>query len=247
MVNIFVGPKRKRYHVHKDLLCNRSEYFRAMFQGGYQETQTKEVFLVDEDASAIALFITWIYGTTLRGPADVNESSAYLGLLALSEKFLIEQLHNECIDLIRAYFRDGFKPVLAKDVKYVYDNLNDQKLCHLLIRLVAKKALRLGLLGIMTPSALPQEFQILARAGGDCAMDLANFLALGLEYLNTFEDSRNYNCAYHRHSGTAKCHGPEVEYDAFRGPRIVQLPMSRHGENKVQRDHQGTGELTYLP
>lgn len=207
-----------------------------MFQGGYKETQTKEVFLVDEDASAMELFVTWIYGTTLRPPADVNESSAYLGLLVLSEKFLIEQLHNECIDLIRAYFRDGSKPVCAKDVKYIYDNLNDQKLCHFLIRLVAKEALvPLGpvrTIGLIPP-ALPRECQLLARAGGDCAMDLANFLALGLGYLNKFEDTRNYNCAYHRHSSTQKCHGPEVEYDAFRGPTIVQLPMSRPGENKI--------------
>lgn len=235
MVNIFVGPKRKRYHVHKDLLCDRSEYFRAMFQGGYQETQTKEVFLVDEDASAMELFVTWIYGTTLRGPADSNESSAYLGLLVLSMKFLIEQLHNECVDLIRAYFRDGCKPVWAKHVKYVYDNLNDQKLRHFLIRRVAKETILLGLLptiGLNTQT-LPWEFQLLARAGGDCAVDLATFLALGLEYLNQCEDTRNYNCAYHRHASTEKCHGPEVEYHVFRGPRIVQLPISRPGENKV--------------
>lgn len=236
MVNISVGPKRKKYHVHKDLLCNRSEYFRAMFQGGYKETQTKEVFLVDEEASVMELFVTWIYGTTLRGPANVNENSAYLGLLVLSEKFLIEQLHNECIDLIRAYFRDDYRPVWAKDIKYVYDNLNDRKLCHFLIRLMAKTALiPLGFARALSliPPALPQECQVLSRAGGDCAMDLANFLALGLEYINKCEDTPNYNCAFHHHSSTEKCHGPELEYDAFRGPRIVQLPMSRASEHKA--------------
>ncbi len=236
MVRLFVGPKRKRYHVHEDLLCDRSEYFRAMFQGGYSETQNKEVFLVDEAASVMELFITWIYGTALRGPVDANESSAYLGLLVLSEKFLIEQLHNECIDLIRAYFRNDFNPVRAQDVKYVYDNLNDKKLCQFLIRLMAKAALSTQAsartLG-HDPPALPPECQLLIRAGGDCAMNLASLLTIGLGFLKKNEDTPNYNCAYHGHSSTEKCHGPEVEYDAFRGPGILQPPKSRSGENKT--------------
>lgn len=207
-----------------------------MFHGGYKETQTKEVFLVDEDASAMELFVTWIYGTTLRGPANANESSAYLALLVSSEKFLIEQLHNECIDLIRAYFRDGSNPVRAQDVRYVHENFNDQKLCHFLIRLMAKAALNaLGFARVhgLIPPAMSQEFLELICAGGKCAMTLASFLAFGLEYLNKFEDTPNHNCAYHRHSSTEKCHGPEVEYDPFRGPRIVQPPLSRFGENKT--------------
>jgi len=236
MVDIFVGPKRKKYHVHKELLCNRSEHFRAMFQGGYKETQTKEVFLIDEDASAVELFVTWIYGTTLRGPMNANESSAYLGLLVLSEKFLIEQLHNECIDLIRAYFRDGSHPVRAQDVKYVCNNLNDLKLCHFLIRLVAKAALNtlaFARVHSLVPPALPQECQDLIHAGDKYAMSLASFLALGPEYLRKNEDTPNYNCAYHGHSKTERCRGPEMDYDAFRGPRIVQPPMNHSGENNA--------------
>lgn len=224
MVHLFVGPKRKRFHVHKDLLCDRSEYFRAMFECGYIETQNKEVFLTDETASAVELFITWIYGTALRGPVDANESSAYLGLLVLSEKFLIEQLHNECIDLIRAYFRDGSHPVRVQDVEYIYSSLDDQKLCHFLIRLVAKPALNdlnVARAHVLVLPELPKECLDLICAGGKCAMALAGFLALGPEYLKKNEDSANYNCAYHGHSSTARCQGPETDYDSFRGPKIL--------------------------
>ena len=221
MVNIFVGPKRKRYHVHKALLCDRSEYFRAMFQGGYKETEEKEVFLVDEDTSAIELFITWIYGASLKGPTDANGPFAYLGLLVVSEKFLIEQLHNQCTDLIRTYYREGTPCVRAQDIRYLYDNLSNQKMCHFLVRLAA-----IGALSAAQPG-LSEEYQELISAGGTCAVDLAEFLTAGLGTLTSNADISDYNCAYHCHSSTEKCQGTAMRYDRFRGPLFEVPSLSR--------------------
>lgn len=36
-VDIFVGPKKVHFHVHKDILCNRIPYFERVFRGSFEE------------------------------------------------------------------------------------------------------------------------------------------------------------------------------------------------------------------
>jgi len=55
MVKVFVGPERKLFNLHEDLLCNRSEYFRSAFKGSFKEGSEKEIDLEEEDSEAFAL------------------------------------------------------------------------------------------------------------------------------------------------------------------------------------------------
>ena len=57
MVDIFVGAERKQFHLHHDLLCDRSDYFKACFEGDFKEAEQKELFLPEDDIESFGLFV----------------------------------------------------------------------------------------------------------------------------------------------------------------------------------------------
>lgn len=130
MVAVFVGPKRKVFHLHCDLLCDRSAYFKAALLGNFKESETKELFLSDNDDAVFGMFVNWPYGTcgtVVRTPRTEDEFFQCLALIALSEKFMLEDLTNKCMDSIRGYYRKHETLVQAKDIEYVYENIQGKK------------------------------------------------------------------------------------------------------------------------
>lgn len=60
-VTIYVGPQREKWVLNEKLLCERAEYFRAAFQGNFEEGTTKEMELLEDDANAFAKLVDWVY------------------------------------------------------------------------------------------------------------------------------------------------------------------------------------------
>jgi len=67
MVKVFAGLKRKQWILHEDLRCDRSEFFKKAFRGGFQETSEKEIYLKDGNTLAFGYLVDWIYGRELVG------------------------------------------------------------------------------------------------------------------------------------------------------------------------------------
>ena len=44
MVDLFVGPEKKLFRVHKSFLCNKIPYFDKMFNGGFKEAIESQAF-----------------------------------------------------------------------------------------------------------------------------------------------------------------------------------------------------------
>lgn len=66
-MNIYVGPDNKHFVLHKRPLTSQSEYFRNAFQGEYKEAKENSIHLEEEDPSAIALLVGWIYKGIIPG------------------------------------------------------------------------------------------------------------------------------------------------------------------------------------
>ncbi|KAH6875204.1 hypothetical protein BKA58DRAFT_409709 [Alternaria rosae] len=64
IVTVFIGPKKKRYIVHKDVICYHSEYFRAAFNGRWKEFE-EGVTLEDVEVKVFNLFVHWLYAKKL--------------------------------------------------------------------------------------------------------------------------------------------------------------------------------------
>jgi hypothetical protein len=113
VVTIFIGPKRKRYIVHKDLICEKAGYFtKALNKKGFKEGTEKEIYLPEDEPDAFDLFIQWLYNSRLdckafcvegKSSAEIHEPcwtlmSTLISLYILADKICLEELKNTVMD-----------------------------------------------------------------------------------------------------------------------------------------------------
>ena len=67
VVDLFVGPQRKRFVVHKDLLTAQSDFFSKALTGSFKEAEENSIHLKEEDPAAVALLVAWLYLGILPG------------------------------------------------------------------------------------------------------------------------------------------------------------------------------------
>lgn len=60
-VIIYVGPERKRYLIHKDLLTKQSEFFDKALNGKFKEAEENSIYLEEESPAAFDLLVGWLY------------------------------------------------------------------------------------------------------------------------------------------------------------------------------------------
>lgn len=204
MVDILVGPGRKTFNLHRDLLCDRSDYFKASLEGAFLESQTNELHLPDDSPAVFELFVNWLYGGSLKKATGTRQLRDHFGLLAFSEKLLIEDLQNATIDAIRSYYRATNSKVSAKDIQCVYEKLSNPHMRRLMASLAA---LQVWAAETATPTT---DIADLLRKGGDFAVDYPTYLVMYSGKIKS--KSRLVNilgkysrCEYHSHRNTPKC------------------------------------------
>jgi hypothetical protein len=79
IVAISIGPDKKLYNVHKDLICHHSEYFRTAYNGRWQESE-KGVALEDVEHEVFSVFLHWLYVQRL--PDTVANMRMIIGAVA---------------------------------------------------------------------------------------------------------------------------------------------------------------------
>ncbi|KAK7542144.1 uncharacterized protein J3D65DRAFT_664565 [Phyllosticta citribraziliensis] len=121
IVELLAGQTGKPFRVHRDLLINKSPYFRTLLSAPSSSSTSPKASFPDLDEFAFALFVRWLYGATLRGPSDYASMQHYLCLYVLARRFRIERLQNDVVDLVRAYYRAGNMTAPAHRLEYLYD------------------------------------------------------------------------------------------------------------------------------
>lgn len=64
MIKFYVGTNprlRKMFIVHKKLFCAKSEHFKAMFDGGFEESVNGLANFPEDDPKSFGLLIGWFY------------------------------------------------------------------------------------------------------------------------------------------------------------------------------------------
>ncbi|MCJ1477452.1 hypothetical protein MMC13_006123 [Lambiella insularis] len=117
-VTLFVGPKRKAFIVHKDLLCHVVPYFAKAFNNVFRESRDKEMYLAEENPASIELFMTWLYrgsaGLALTETNIVADTVNFTNLYITADKWCLPVLQNSLVDALLTYFRG-----LGDDLKTV--------------------------------------------------------------------------------------------------------------------------------
>ena len=207
MVNIFVSAEQRKFHLHCDLLCERSDFFRAAFQGHFKEAEAEELTLPDENVESFELLVAWLYGASLKSITSKDKFTVYLDLVILARKLCLEHLQNETMDHILRFYRTSLPTVAVHDIRWIYENtLAGDPLRRLSIRCASWTAMS------NETDISESDDRALLEEGGDVAVDFASTLA---DYCystkcdpNRIEDvdpRRLPNCFYHKHKSTPIC------------------------------------------
>ncbi|TGO54251.1 hypothetical protein BCON_0110g00310 [Botryotinia convoluta] len=98
-VILYVGSKRKKYIVHKKILCDQSEFFNAGFNNGFKEATDGEMYLPEDDPATFADLIEYFYRGTLPY-TDKTTTRPVQELYCPAEKICMPLLMDKLMDAI---------------------------------------------------------------------------------------------------------------------------------------------------
>jgi hypothetical protein len=70
IVTLYVGKKRKKFTLHKKLLCDRRKYFSKAFRGRFQEAQSGKMHLPEDDPDTVFDLVDYLYRGTVPEARD---------------------------------------------------------------------------------------------------------------------------------------------------------------------------------
>ena len=209
MVDIYVGDERKKFRLHRDLLCERSEFFRASFEGHFKEAETQELALPEDSVKSFELLVGWLYGAPLMNITSQDDLSSYLNLIILAKKLCLEYLQNETMDHILRFYRTSSLEVSAPTIRSVYWNtFTGDPLRKIVIRCAAWTAFSNKV------DVFDSDDRNLLEGGGEIAADFTSWLVRFYIYSKYYEESdmmdprRASNCSFHKHNSTPTCSDP---------------------------------------
>lgn len=90
--DVTITVQEKMFKAHKHVLKARSDYFRALFESGMEESRTNEVDIEDADPESFECFLEFLYS----GVPPSNQNVAFWDLLALADRFGAFALKDMC-------------------------------------------------------------------------------------------------------------------------------------------------------
>ena len=99
-MDILVGNQRKKYVLHKDMLCHSSAYFAAALNSNFEEAVKQTVVLPEADPTTFSMFSHWVYSR------DFARLQKYLSIRAygccilwvFADAHGVPQLQNQIIE-----------------------------------------------------------------------------------------------------------------------------------------------------
>ncbi|KAL8950513.1 MAG: hypothetical protein Q9222_003452 [Ikaeria aurantiellina] len=223
LITVIVGEKRKEYRIHHDLICYRSDYFRAAFMWEYQEASSGELKFLQEEESTFDLFVVWLYGADFTTPKALSKLKPYISLLEFARTILLEELCDDIIHLIRRYYYLKSSrpidrtvhvdlPVTSEDLSYFYDHPVGFRLRVCLCLQAALQAYQPN----VTPPINPYLADLLEQ-GGELASHYPKLVLYVGQRLRDHDVSLDfaageifrafYDCLFHEHGRLELCTG----------------------------------------
>jgi len=123
-VDIKVGPEKRLFKLHKQLLCDASPYFEAALNGQFKESNDQTIEMQDEAVSMFERFQLWIYSGNIRGIRETLKDISWEILVKLyifGEARQMPLLQNHAVQsLIFKSHNENLIPCAC--LSLVYDN-----------------------------------------------------------------------------------------------------------------------------
>ncbi|KAK5446386.1 hypothetical protein LTS15_009725 [Exophiala xenobiotica] len=106
IVTVYVGHKRKRFFLHRELICQRSPFMeKCLKKDRFDEGYKNELYLPEDDPKAFSILVEWIYRNKLPARNDPTfDLSDLSASYCMADKFAMEELQNNIMDLVRSSF-----------------------------------------------------------------------------------------------------------------------------------------------
>ena len=213
-VTILVGKNRSSYTLHRNLVCDRSSYFRAALLGQFEEASTGIIEFPDLEDSVFKVFILWVYGHKIEILTSLDDLKCCIALMCFARTILLEELHNDCMNRIRDYFRvrnsvKAYPPVTAIHICLAYHTVPELPMLRLFVCLEAALHMRLKSMKELTNGTDGGIFHQVEQ-GGDFAVDFIKTLVYQSKGYHQYVAagktfSKAYDCMYHNHSASDTC------------------------------------------
>ena len=119
-VTVGDGEEQQHYTLHKNLLIQKSSYFRAALTADFKEAVDGAITLSEEDPSTFQHFVQWLYtGSVLKPPSTTAE--CLTRVYVLGDRLQCPDLQSVCYKEIRFVLQKTQWPSVAA-VKYLYEN-----------------------------------------------------------------------------------------------------------------------------
>ena len=211
-VDIYVGPERKHWSLHRNLLCHHSSYFETEFQGhevpkgSNGKAEENELELPDDDPRGFELLVKWLYQGQLEDCADLTEEKKYDYAVAchklymLCDKFDMIRLKNLAMDQYRRGLNEAELVPDADEINEIYRlSPANSPFRRLMTKIAARQ--------IMDPEVDKdaETYRGCFEDNTDFAVDMVN----AIRYMSggmLFDDPTHRDeCSYHDHSDGNSC------------------------------------------
>ena len=126
-VTLLVGENKTPYHVHMNLLCDASSFFKAAFTSQFREGSEKKMDLPEEDQDMFDSFVQWLYYRHYEIPRsqedELKDGGRFMQTMKLyvfADKYDISSLRSLIVEKLFAVDKSG--GVLSlKAVAYLYE------------------------------------------------------------------------------------------------------------------------------
>lgn len=127
MVDITVGkhPTERSYHIHKSIMCDKSDFFKKMFTSGFLEGTNQTATLPDDSPDAFDLFVQWVYRGTIDIPVNkwsYEGHKTFIFLSIFAGKYTIVSLMDGAMDLLLKYQIKNCQLLGVESFCWIYQN-----------------------------------------------------------------------------------------------------------------------------
>lgn len=102
LVTIYVGPKRKGFTIHKEIICE-SDFFR----GAFDEAKDGKMHLPEDNPDAFDLYAEWAYRKRIRDGHSESYLHSLYDLYIMADKFCNTKLMDATMDKIQDTARNN--------------------------------------------------------------------------------------------------------------------------------------------
>ncbi|PVH80950.1 hypothetical protein DL98DRAFT_588009 [Cadophora sp. DSE1049] len=130
-VTVGSGEDRQSWFLNEELLCAHSSYFRAAFQGQFQERESKQVNLEELIPTGFALLVDWIHSSAgdiscskrhgTRGAFVSTHDLSWYALYVVADFLDINKLAEKAISQIMSCLEFDHGIPKPGRIKYLYD------------------------------------------------------------------------------------------------------------------------------